>query len=127
MAIFQKQKKDVQNVATVAQSGAPVKASPYPGVVLGPRVTEKATDSIASSRIYSFNVSQNANKRMVKEVVESLHGVHVSAVRMVNIPRKRRMRGRLEGWKSGHKKALVKVREGEVIEFTEEKKKASPQ
>ena len=116
MAIFQKQKKETQDVAAVADVSSAEQNNPYAKVVFGPRVTEKATNLTASSRIYSFNVATGANKHMVKEAVEGLHKVNVESVHMVNIPRKRRMRGRLEGWKKGYKKALVKVKEGQTIE-----------
>jgi len=123
MAIFQKQKKESKNVEPVAEGVSRTKNDSQSKMVFGPRITEKATGLTARSRIYSFNVSPHANKRLVKEAVESLHKVDITSVHMVSIPRKRRMRGRLEGWKKGYKKALVRVKEGQTIEIAEEVKK----
>ena len=123
MAIFQRQKKETKSVAETTEGIDAAKDDPRSKIIFGPRITEKATGLTTHARIYSFNIAPQANKRMVKEAIEGMHKVNVSSIHMVNIPRKRRMRGRLEGWKKGYKKALVRVKEGQTIEITEAVKK----
>jgi ribosomal protein L23 len=47
--------------------------------------------------------------------------VTVISVNTVTIPAKKRMRGARAGWKTGHKKAIITVKEGDKIELFENK------
>ncbi len=85
-------------------------------ILLRPRVTEKAHMSIALGK-YVFQVVPTATKRLVKESIESLYNVSVEAVHIVRIPKKRRVFGRIVGWKSPLKKAIVTLKKGEQIEL----------
>jgi large subunit ribosomal protein L23 len=80
-----------------------------------PHITEKATD-LTKKNQYVFKVFAKANKIEIKKAVESLYGVNVIKVRIVNIPSKKRRVGRTIGKKSGYKKAIVKIAEGQKIE-----------
>jgi len=80
-----------------------------------PHVSEKATDLIGKNK-YVFKVLPGANKTEVKRVIEDLFGVDVLGVRIVNIPRRKRRLGKIEGWRGGYKKAIVRVKEGQKIE-----------
>lgn len=80
-----------------------------------PRITEKAGIAGEQNK-YIFEVYKNANKPEVKKAVEEIYGKDVEKVRIVNIPPKKRRRGRIEYYKSGLKKAIVTLREGETIE-----------
>lgn len=80
-----------------------------------PRVTEKAAD-LTSKNQYIFEVFQNSNKNQIKKSVEDVYGVDVVSVNILKIPGKKRRLGRITGWKSGGKKAIVKIREGQKIE-----------
>jgi len=80
-----------------------------------PHVTEKATD-LTSQNQYVFEVFPDSNKNQVKKAVEDVYGVDVTDVNIVNIPRKRRRLGRTQGWASGYKKAIVRIRAGQKIE-----------
>lgn len=84
-------------------------------VVERPHVTEKAT-RLAEVNQYSFRVSPRANKIEVKKAIEDIYGVDVTSVRMIHIPPKKRRRGRIEGWRKGYKKAIVRIKEGQKIE-----------
>lgn len=78
-------------------------------------VTEKATD-LAKTNQYVFKVFPGSGKTEIGKAVEDLYGVDVVSVRVVNIlPKKRRM-GRVEGWRKGYKKAIVRIKEGQKIE-----------
>jgi len=85
------------------------------GVIKRPHVTEKATD-LTSQNQYIFEVFEDSNKNQVKKAVEDVYGVDVVSVNIVNIPRKRKRLGRIEGWSGGCKKAIVKIKEGQKIE-----------
>jgi len=85
-------------------------------ILKGPHITEKATD-LSEKGNYVFKVYPNANKIEIKKAVESLYGVNVVSVRIINIPKKKRRLGRTEGFRSGYKKAIVCVKEGQKIEL----------
>ena len=85
-------------------------------VLKQPQVTEKATD-LASKNQYVFKVWPRSNKTEIKRAVEELYGVNVLNVRIVNIPKKQRRLGRIKGWRSGYKKAIVKIQAGQKIEI----------
>lgn len=96
---------------------------PKPKKILGqayrvlkkPHVTEKATD-LTSKNQYIFEVFRDVNKNQIKKAVEDVYGVDVESVRVINIARKKRRLGRIEGWRQGYKKAVVKIKEGQKIE-----------
>ena len=81
-----------------------------------PHITEKAT-FLAQENQYVFRVFPDANKTEIKKAIEELYGVEVERVRIVNIPKKRRRLGRIEGWRKGYKKAMVKLKPGQKIEI----------
>ncbi len=80
-----------------------------------PHVTEKAT-SLASKNQYVFKVWPRANKVEIRKAVEDVFGVDVVSVKIINVIEKRRRLGRIEGFKSGYKKAIVRLKEGQKIE-----------
>jgi large subunit ribosomal protein L23 len=80
-----------------------------------PHITEKATDLIENNQ-YIFKVYKNSNKQEVKKAIESVYGVDVVSVKMINIPRKRKRLGKSSGWKKGGKKAIVRIEKGQKIE-----------
>lgn len=80
-----------------------------------PHITEKATD-LAEKNQYIFKVYPSANKTEIKKAIEGLYGVDVLGVRLIRVKPKRRRLGRIEGWRKGYKKAMVKIREGQKIE-----------
>jgi large subunit ribosomal protein L23 len=81
-----------------------------------PRVTEKSA-MLAEENFYVFQVATDSNKTEIKKAVEAEYGVRVKDIKIINIPRKRVQRGRIEGVKSGYKKALVKLNAGEKIDI----------
>ncbi len=100
--------------AEVLDSGA--KTIRAYGVIRAPRLTEKSA-AAAAHRAYAFVVSPGVNKIEVRRAVEERYGVHVEAVRVLNLPAKKYARGRITGWKPGVRKAMVTLREGEKIEI----------
>jgi large subunit ribosomal protein L23 len=86
-------------------------------VLVSPHVTEKATE-LGEGNKYVFKVWPNANKIEIKKGVESLYGIDVVGVNIINIHRKKRRVGRRrEGWKKGYKKAIVEIKKGQKIEI----------
>ncbi len=81
-----------------------------------PHVTEKATD-LTQREQYVFKVYPEANKIEIKKAIEDIYGVDVTAVKIINVPRKKRRLGRTTGWRKGYKKAIVKIKEGQKIEI----------
>lgn len=84
-------------------------------ILEAPHVTEKAIN-MGQDNKYVFKVSPRGNKSEVKKAVRELYGVNVVDVNIINIPRKKRRLGQNQGFKSGYKKAVVTLAEGEKIE-----------
>jgi large subunit ribosomal protein L23 len=85
-------------------------------VIIEPWITEKGHGAMAENK-YIFRVRKESNKKKIKLSIESLYRVKVVDVNIINIPAKKRMYGRHEGKKSGYKKAIVKLKEGDKIEL----------
>ena len=81
-----------------------------------PHVTEKAT-SLTSKNQYVFKVWPRSNKIEVRKAVEDVFGVDVVSVKIINVMEKKRRLGKLEGFRSGYKKAIVRLKEGQKIEI----------
>lgn len=81
-----------------------------------PHITEKATE-LSKENQYVFKVFPRANKTEIKKAVEEVFGVNVLSVKIIKVPRKKRRLGRIEGWRKGYKKAIVKIKEGQKIEI----------
>jgi large subunit ribosomal protein L23 len=140
MAIFdvfkkkeEEQKKQIKPIKTVKPKieKKPAKKAvvkPAPGVVKqkkvsqaafltlkAPQITEKATDLLKDNQ-YIFKVFPGANKIEIKKAVEESYGVKVEAVRIINVPKRKRRLGKIQGWQQGYKKAIVKIKNGQKIE-----------
>lgn len=89
-------------------------------VLVEPWITEAATMAAQFNK-YIFKVGRDANKVQIKASVENIYKVKVQSVNVINVIRKKRTRGRTVGWKSGFKKAIVTLKEGDKIEFFEGK------
>lgn len=86
-------------------------------VIKHPVITEKTQYLAEENRQYTFEVDRRANKAQVKQAVESIYEVKVTAVRVSNVPAKaakrwgRRRVVRQPMWK----KAVVTLAEGDSI------------
>jgi large subunit ribosomal protein L23 len=87
-------------------------------VLLAPVVSEKSY-SLIGDRKYTFKVHKNAHKTQIRQAVEELFEVHVENVNILKVQPKPKRRGISKGVRPGWKKAIVQVREGEVIEIFE--------
>jgi large subunit ribosomal protein L23 len=88
-------------------------------VLRRPLVTEKSTIAREEQNVVTFAVDPNANKHEIKSAVESLFSVKVLDVRTIRMPRKSRRLGRFIGKKPEWKKAIVRLAQGQKIEFFE--------
>jgi large subunit ribosomal protein L23 len=88
-------------------------------VIIRPIVTEASAMLQEQRQTYTFIVAKDSNKIEIKHAVQSLFGVGVEDVRTANYPGKVRRVGRSIGRKSGYKKALVKLVEGDSIDVYE--------
>ena len=80
-----------------------------------PHVTEKSA-ALTQFNQYVFKVIGSPSKQEVKKAIQEVYGVHVVKVRKTTVPGKKRRRGKHVGWKSGYKKAIVTLKQGEKIE-----------
>ncbi len=88
-------------------------------IIVRPLLTEKGAALKDRGNKYLFQVDRRANKIEIKEAIEEIFEVHVTSVRTVHIPGKRKRMGRFEGTRPDWKKAIVTIREGETIELFE--------
>jgi len=87
-------------------------------VIIRPLITEKNTNLMALNK-YCFEVERTANKVQIKEAVETVFKVSVTAVHTMNVRGKLRRRGMRYGYTADWKKAIVTLAEGDRIELFE--------
>ena len=88
-------------------------------VIRRPLVTEKSTLGREERNEVAFAVDPRATKHDVRRAVEALFSVRVDDVRTMRMPRKTRRVGRFIGNRPQWKKAIVRLAEGQTIEFFE--------
>ena len=91
-------------------------------IVLRPIISEKSMDNTRASK-YTFAVREDANKLQIKNAVQELFKVTVLDVNVLtNKPKEKsrnRKGGKVQGWTSSWKKAIVTVSANDKIEFFE--------
>jgi large subunit ribosomal protein L23 len=88
-------------------------------IIKRPLITEKSTRQKDEGNQIAFVVDPKAGKIQIRQAVEKLFKVKVLSVRTMNVTGKKKRLGRFVGRKSDWKKAIVKLREGDRIEFFE--------
>ena len=88
-------------------------------IIQRPLVTEKSTLAREERNEVTFAVDLRASKHEVQRAIEELFSVNVEAVRTMRMPRKMRRVGRFLGARPQWKKAVVRLAEGQTIEFFE--------
>jgi large subunit ribosomal protein L23 len=88
-------------------------------VIRRPLVTEKTTMGRELSNLVTFAVDPRATKYDIQRAVEALFDVKVLSVHTMRMAPKQRRVGKNVGRKPEWKKALVKLAEGQSIEFFE--------
>lgn len=86
-------------------------------IILTPIVTERSM-KLMPERKYSFKVLKNANKVEIAKAVEKLFNVDVLKVNTMNCKGRYVRQGRLGGYRSDWKKAIVTLKpDSKTIEF----------
>ena len=86
-------------------------------IILSPVITEKSTNLNALNKL-TFKVAKDANKSSIKKSIEKLYKVEVIKVNTIlSKPRVKMVRGKA-GSKTGYKKAIVTLKEGQTIDMT---------
>ena len=88
-------------------------------VIQRPLVTEKSNIGREEQNLVTLAVDPRANKHDVRRAVEELFDVDVLDVHTMRMPRKTRHVGKFVGRKPEWKKAIVRLAEGQTIEFFE--------
>ena len=83
--------------------------------IVRPVVTEKSSAAYQESKVYTFEVHPETNKREIREALQRLFGVTVTAVRTMQVRRHEVVRGRTRGTTARWKKAIVTLKEGDSI------------
>ncbi|MEK7134867.1 MAG: 50S ribosomal protein L23 [Patescibacteria group bacterium] len=85
-------------------------------ILVSPHTAEKAIMGQKLNQ-YVFKVSPTTNKIMIANEVKKNYNVKVTKVNIVNIPKKARRVGRIQGFRAGYKKAIVTLAPGQTIEI----------
>ena len=107
--------KEIKKIAKPGGEGTTLLSD----VLLKPWITEASTNLAALGK-YVFLVDKNSDKHKIAAAVETLYKVKVTAVNIINMPKKKRVYGRTSGWKAGFKKALVTLKKGDQIDLFKE-------
>ncbi len=85
-------------------------------IIRRPILTEKSTRGNEAGK-YTFEVSGDANKPMIRDAVQQLFRVRVTKVNMIRIPGRQRRRGQHYVRTTGYKKAVVTLAAGQKIDL----------
>ncbi len=90
-------------------------------ILIRPLVTEKMTAITEKQGKFGFIVNKDANKIEIKNAIEAAYKVDVVTVNTIRYDGKRKFRntakGVIEGRSAGYKKAIVKLKAGDTIDF----------
>jgi large subunit ribosomal protein L23 len=87
-------------------------------VLLSPIVSEKSTRLADQANQFAFQVLPDATKSEIKQAVELAFDVNVERVQVANVRGKVKRFGRTPGARSNWKKAYVRLKAGQDIDFT---------
>jgi large subunit ribosomal protein L23 len=86
-------------------------------ILLGPHVSEKSTTVADASNQIVFRVRRDASKSEVRRAVELMFEVEVEGVQILNQGGKQKRFGRTLGKRQDWKKAYVRLKAGQDIDF----------
>ena len=93
-----------------------MKDTKYLEILKAPVITEKSQIAKSEGK-YTFKVDPRANKIEIKEAIEKIFNVKVTAIRTINVKPKKRRVGRYTGLTNRYKKAIVTLAEGQTIDL----------
>ena len=82
-----------------------------------PRITEKGSRTAETTPVVVFEVPRDANKTEIKNAVRKVFNVEVIEVRTQIVRGKIKRRGKNIGKRPNWKKAIVRLAEGQEIDF----------
>ena len=80
----------------------------FTDVIKRPVITEASVAAMDEKK-YTFEVDTRANKTLVKQAVESVFGVKVEKVNIMNVKPKFKRMGKYAGYTKKRRKAIVKL------------------
>jgi large subunit ribosomal protein L23 len=86
-------------------------------IIKKPRITEKSGIQAEALGVYTFEVTDSANKKNIAKAVKELYKVTPVKINITNLPAKKVFSRGKVGRKSGVKKAVVYLKKGDKIEF----------
>ena len=84
-------------------------------VIVKPLVTEKSSAVYQLQKAYTFEVHPEASKHQIREALECLFDVKVTAIRTMQMRRIEVTRGKTRGTTARWKKAIVTLRDGQTL------------
>ena len=90
-------------------------------IILAPHISEKATFVGEKNNQSIFRVATDATKKEIKDAIELLwkdQKIEVRNVQTINMKGKRKRFGRFVGQRNDWKKAIVSIKEGQELSFT---------
>ena len=86
-------------------------------IIYAPIITEKTAMLAQNENKYAFKVDPRANKTEIKQAIESIFNVKVVSITTANSHPKKKRVGKYTGMTDKYKKAIVKLAEGNSINF----------
>jgi large subunit ribosomal protein L23 len=86
-------------------------------VILAPHVSEKSSRLADKHRQIVLEVRPDASKPVIKRAVEKLFNVQVESISVINVKGKTKRTARTEGRRQDWKKAYVRLKPGQDIDF----------
>jgi large subunit ribosomal protein L23 len=85
-------------------------------VIVRPVVTEKTVRPEMANKV-AFRVKKEATKEDIRTAIESIFKVEVKAVHTLQMPSKPKRAGKKMGRRSGYKKAIVTLADGQSLDL----------
>ena len=85
-------------------------------ILIRPLLSERSTELMEEGK-FVFVVDKRADKIQIAQAVKEIFNVTVEDVNTINVKGKTKRRGRMVGKTNSYKKAIVKLKAGETIEF----------
>ena len=86
-----------------------------------PLLTEKVAQLTEKLNRYTFKLDHRANKLQIKQAIEKMYGVNITAVNTMKYVGKLKSRntkaGAVTGRAATYKKAIITLKDGETIDF----------
>ena len=86
-------------------------------VILAPMISEKSSLQAELNGQHTFRVAPTATKLEVRSAIEKLFKVNVISVRIANVKGKVKARGQSVGRRATTRKAIVRLAEGQDIDY----------